>query len=127
MSMLENRLRIMARMSVPPVELWMLNRMAEPSEGRMTAKKSSRVFWSVSGADRGHSHSSPDKAAENKREQYTVFTPKLLSRNRKPSTRKARLIREAKVEGLTAGTTALRITARPVTPPVLKWLGNLKK
>ena len=56
-----------------------------------------------------------------------VFTPKLLSTKRTPTTIKAILMREAKVDGLTAGTTALRITARPVTPPVLKWLGNLKK
>ena len=34
---------------------------------------------------------------------------------------------EVKVDGLTAGTMALRMTAKPVTPPVLKWLGNLKK
>ena len=69
MSMLENRLRIMARMSVPPVELCILNRMAEPREGRMTAKNSSRVFWSVRGADRGTSHSRADSMAENRMEQ----------------------------------------------------------
>ena len=56
-------------MSVPPVELCILNRMAEPREGRMTAKNSSRVFWFVKGADRGTSHSSPDSMAENIAEQ----------------------------------------------------------
>ena len=50
-----------------------------------------------------------------------------MSKNRKPMARKRILMTEVKVDGLTAGTMALRMTARPVTPPVLKWLGNLKK
>ena len=65
--------------------------------------------------------------AENSTVQYTVRTPKLLSRATKPRIRKAMLMTEAKVDALTAGITALRITASPVTPPVLKELGNLKK
>ena len=68
-----------------------------------------------------------DSMAENSTVQYTVRTPKLLSRATKPRIRKAMLMTEAKVDALTAGTTALRITASPVTPPVLKELGNLKK
>ena len=35
----------------------MLNRMAEPTAGRMTAKKSSSTFSSVRGAERGQTHS----------------------------------------------------------------------
>ena len=75
----------------------------------------------------GNSHSRPDSRPENRTEQYTVRTPKLLSNATNPRTRKAMLMVEAKVDELTAGNTALRMTARPVTPPVLKWLGNLKK
>ena len=49
--------RIMAAMSVPPEEAPMLNRMAEPKAGRMTANKSSSISWSVRGPARGQSTS----------------------------------------------------------------------
>ena len=39
-----NFLRIMAVMSVPPVLAPKLNSSAEPSAGRITAKKSSSIF-----------------------------------------------------------------------------------
>ena len=43
----------MAAISVPPEEAPMLNRIAEPMAGRMTAKSSSSISWSVRGPERG--------------------------------------------------------------------------
>ena len=48
--------RIMAMMSVPPEEASILNRMAAPRAGRMTAKKSSSISSSVRGPSSGHTH-----------------------------------------------------------------------
>ena len=45
--------RIMAAMSVPPVEAFRLKRMPEPRAGRMMAKKASSILLVVRGAERG--------------------------------------------------------------------------
>ena len=119
--------RIMARISVPPVEPSRLKRMAEPKAGKATAKNSSRIFWSVSGPLSGTSQPSADRMPENSREQYTVRTPKPRLSTMKPSSRNSRLMTDAKVDELTAGKMDESTTAMPVTPPVEKWLGNLKK
>ena len=50
-------LRIIATMSVPPVEAPMLNTIALPMAGRITAKQSSRKTSLVSGADSGNASS----------------------------------------------------------------------
>ena len=118
MSMLVYFLRIMARMSVPPVELSRLNRMAAPREGRITAKNSSSIFWFVRGWVMGYSHSSPASMAENSSVQKMVRMPKPRFRNTKPKTREAMLMTEVNVEELTVGNREDKITAIPVTPPV---------
>ena len=43
----------MATMSVPPVEAFMLKRIAEPNAGSITAKMSSSNGWLVNGAGIG--------------------------------------------------------------------------
>ena len=45
--MLECAFKIMAMMSVPPLEAPMLNRIADPIAGRKIAKISSSIGWSV--------------------------------------------------------------------------------
>ena len=120
MSKLVNFFSIMARISVPPVEPWVLKRMAEPRAGRMTPKNSSSSFSSVRGPDRGTSHSSPASMPEKRREQYTVRTPKPRLSTPKPSRRKATLMTEANREELMEGKMEERMTAMPVTPPVEK-------
>ena len=50
-------LRIMAAISVRPEEASMLKRMAEPRAGRITAKNSSSMSWSVRGRSMGNAHS----------------------------------------------------------------------
>ena len=46
-----------AAISVPPEEASMLKRMAEPRAGRITAKNSSSMSWSVRGRSMGNAHS----------------------------------------------------------------------
>ena len=52
-SMLVYLFRIIATMSVPPVEAPMLKTIALPMAGRITAKQSSRKVSEVIGPDRG--------------------------------------------------------------------------
>jgi hypothetical protein len=56
--------RIIAIMSVPPVEAPMLKRMAAPRAGRRTAKKSSSIFSPVKGRERGKNRSKSWMTAE---------------------------------------------------------------
>ena len=51
--------KIMATISVPPLEASMLNSSAEPKAGRRMAKKSSSIGSLVKGLSMGKSHSSP--------------------------------------------------------------------
>ena len=84
--------RIMATMSVPPLEAPMLNMIAELMPGMAMAKISSRTGWSVSGPDMGNSFSAADSATDIRTLIYTVFTPKPFPRNRNPSTSSAILM-----------------------------------
>ena len=61
------RLRIMATISVPPLEACMLNKMALPTAGRATAKTSSSRGWLVMGASMGQMNSSPHVAQDRSR------------------------------------------------------------
>ena len=118
--------RIMATMSVPPLEAPMLNMIAELMPGMAMAKISSRTGWSVSGPDMGNSFSAADSATDIRTLIYTVFTPKPFPRNRNPSTSSAMLMIKLYVPA-DSGETALSTTARPVTPPKEKLFGNLKR
>ena len=103
--------------------------MAEPRAGRITAKKSSSMSWSVRGPVMGHSHSKTCTSPAYSTEQYTVLKPKPLSSSRNPRIRNSVLMMELKVEGvsqLTWMTLPSRMD-RPETPPMEKLLGNLKK
>ena len=66
MSKLEYFFRIMAMMSVPPLEAPILNRMADPSAGSATAKQSSSMGWSVSGLSMGQMRSMAERATESR-------------------------------------------------------------
>ena len=81
----------------------------------------------VSGPDMGTSHSSRDSSPENSSEQYTVRMPKPRLSTTKPRIRNAMLITDARVADDAPGISEESTTAMPVTPPVEKWLGNLKK
>ena len=70
----------------------MLNRMAAPRAGRITAKKSSSISWSVRGAVRGHTQENTWIRPADSREQYTVRNPKLLSSMMNPRMRKSTLM-----------------------------------
>ena len=60
-------------------------------------------------------------------EQYTVLKPKLRPNTRKPTSSSARLMPSTSWPVEMSGSSALRITEMPLTPPVEKLLGNLKK
>lgn len=96
-------LRIMATMSVPPLEASRLKRMAEPTAGSPTAKRSSISGWEVSGAERGITISSPRRRKDISRDEYTVRMPKLLPNTRKAMISRSTLITVTKVPGVMPG------------------------
>ena len=61
--------RIMATMSVPPVEAPTLNTMALPMAGRATAKHSSSRVSSVKGWGMGYTFSKSDTKADRAKEE----------------------------------------------------------
>ena len=68
--------RIMATMSVPPLEAPMLNMIAGADARNGNGKISSRTGWSVSGPDMETAFSAADSATDIRTLIYTVFTPK---------------------------------------------------
>ena len=117
----------MATMSVPPEDASRLNRIAEPSAGRDTAKISSISGWEVIGAVSGRTRSSTEVRPDISRLTYTVLPPKPLPNTAKPSTSSATLMNMTKSPREIVGKYLASTTAIPVTPPVEKLFGNLKK
>ena len=64
MSKLEYFFRIMAMISVPPLDAPILKRIAEPSAGSAMAKHSSSIGCPVSGWSMGQMRSMADSATE---------------------------------------------------------------
>ena len=113
-------------MSVPPPDAPMLNRIAEPKPGRAMAKISSSIGSSGRGWGSGHTLSITESPTESSMLAYTVFTPKLFPKKRKPKT--SRIIFKIKFAVLGDISPILPTTTeRPVTPPNVKLFGNLKK
>ena len=63
---LEYFFKIIAIISVPPLELPMLNKMAEPRAGSAIAKQSSSIGWSVKGAFIGQTRSRKESVTESR-------------------------------------------------------------
>ena len=126
MFMLEWAFKIMAMISVPPLDAPMLNRIAEPMAGRKIAKISSSIGWSVMVPAIGIKRSSALKLKDISILEYTVLMPTSVPRNKNPSTR--RPVFTAKVKSLAFIPVSLLTTdEKPVTPPKEKLFGNLKK
>ena len=120
---------IMATMSVPPLEASRWNKIAEPMAGSSTAKHNSSSGWFVSGWSSGQKRSMTLTARDSTTEQYTVLNAKLRPRKMNPTTSSAMLMMNTKALGVSTGEgkTRPRISERPLTPPVEKLFGNLKK
>ena len=117
---------IMAIMSVPPLEDPRLNRIEDPKDGRDTAKMNSSIGWSVNGCAIGKRYSKIEIPNESTMLQYAVFAITDLPRTKTPRRRRAML-------AIRLNWLAVRIpvfptnTERPVIPPKVKLLVNLKK
>ncbi len=118
--------RIIAIISVPPLDAPTLNRIAEPNAGSTTAYTSSSTGWFVIGPSIGNSTSATLRPTEVSRLTYTVFTPNPLPRKINPTTSSAIFRINVIVPGDT-GITAASSTARPVTPPKENLFGNLNR
>ena len=126
MFMLEYFFKIMAMMSVPPLDAPILKRIAVPTAGRKMANISSRSGWLVSGALNGQKRSRSDKLTDMTMVAYTVFNPKPLPRNKNPNSRRAVLVTDVKSLA-DQWVSWLTTVEKPVMPPKAKWFGNLKK
>ena len=109
----------MARMSVPPLEAPIWNRIALPKAGRKMAKRSSRTGSVVRGAAKGYIRSSRDRLTEVTMLAYTVFSPNPFPRNKKPSTSKRVLAINVKSPA-DHEVSSLTMVEKPVTPPKAK-------
>ena len=125
-SKLEYFLRIMATMSVPPLEAPILKRMAEPRAGSTIAKHSSSIGWSVKGWSMGKKRSIAERATERRILQYAVLAAKPFPRMIRPINRRIMLIIRLKSPAEIIPVFATS-TARPVMPPKVKLFVNLKK
>ena len=126
MSKLEYFFRIMATISVPPLEAPMLKRIAEPSAGRAMAKQSSSMGWSVSGPLIGQIRSITERATDSRILQYAVLAANFFPSMTSPITRRIMLMIRLKSPADMTPVRAMS-TARPVTPPNVKLFVNLKK
>ena len=105
MFMLEYFFKIMAMMSVPPLDAPILKRIAVPTAGRKMANISSKSGWLVSGALNGQKRSRSDKLTDMTMVAYTVFNPKPLPRNKNPNSRRAVLVTDVKSLAYNSGKT----------------------
>ena len=123
---LEYFFKIIAIISVPPLELPMLNKIADPKAGSAIAKHSSRIGWSVNGSFIGQMRSRKESVNESKILQYAVFAANFLPRTIIPMIRSVILTIKLKSAAVIRPVLATR-TARPVIPPKVKLFVNLKK
>lgn len=126
MSKLEYFFRIIAMISVPPLDAPILKRIAEPRAGRTIAKQSSSIGWSVKGSDIGYSLSMTDNAIERRMLQYAVFAANFLPKMIIPIKSRIILVIRLKSPAEIRPVFATS-TARPVIPPNVKLFVNLKK
>lgn len=117
--------RIIAIISVPPLEAPILKRIAEPMAGRMIAKHNSNTGWSVNGASSGCTHSKIEIVTDSRMLQYAVLAIKDFPKKKVPITSKVRLTIKLNVLGV-MGVTCATTTESPVIPPKVKLLVNLK-
>lgn len=104
----------------------MLKRIADPRDGRAIANASSRTGWSVSGCGIGYSRSIAESATDKRMLQYAVFAANFFPRIINPRIKS--IILAIKVKSLADRDVDFAInTARPVIPPKVKLLENLKK
>ena len=113
-------------MSVPPDDAPQLNIMAEPIDVRRIAYTSSRNGWSDMGLDIGTNLSKSHVSAENIRLQYTVLIPVMRPRKINPIKSSAMFIVMISVAGVKREILPITVPI-PLTPPVEKPLGILKK
>ena len=119
---------LIATRSVPPVDAPMLKRIAEPKAGNITAKASSNKGSSVIGPLMGTSISKRFNDKEKRRLPYKVLFPNFRPRTRYPMISNNIFTTRTIVPELIAPLKALlSIIASPVTPPIAKLFGNLKK
>ena len=83
---LEYFLKIIAKISVPPVLPLQLNKMADPMAGNKTAKKSSKRGSSVRGFDNGNKFSKTINEQDNVKVPRTVFMLQSFPTKIKPKT-----------------------------------------
>lgn len=96
MFMLEYFFKIMAMMSVPPLDAPILKRIAVPTaEGKWQTSALRAAGW-WSGALNGQKRSRSDKLTDMTMVAYTVFNPKPLPRNKNPNSRRAVLVTDVK-------------------------------
>ena len=124
--MLECAFKIMAMLSVPPLDAPMLNKTADPTAGRKIAKISSSIGWSVMVPANGTKRSRALKLKDISMLAYTVLMPTSVPKNKKPMTRSP--VFTMNVKSLAFMPVSLLTTdEKPVTPPKEKLFGNLKK
>ena len=126
MSKLEYFFRIMAMISVPPLEAPILNRIAEPRAGSAMAKHNSSMGCSVRGPFIGQILSIAESATERRILQYAVLAANFLPRTIRPIRSRIILMTRLKSLAEISPVFATR-TARPVIPPNVKLFVNLKK
>lgn len=105
--------KIMARMSVPPVDAPMSKTRALPSAGRSTAKQTSKVRSPVMDCVTGKIHSKSETYAESAMEANELQIMALRSRNTKPRMTSATLSTHINDETGSCGKSAPRTMATP--------------
>ncbi len=118
--------RIIAGISVPPLEAPRWNSRALPAEGRDTARMNSSMGWSVRGPARGTSPSKTISRAESRTLAKAVVMANSRPTNKNAASSNIRLAAEANSLAVRGVIRAMMVES-PATPPKQNWFGNRKK